>query len=131
MKMDTVCIIDDDPIYVYGTKILLNYNRNFCSNIVVYEDGHEALVNLTSMVKSGSTFPEVIFLDLNMPIMDGWEFLDEFIKLPFKTKPIVYVVSSTIAEWEIEKAKSYDIVKDFISKPLSFAVLEDLFQNKY
>ena len=129
MKKDTVCIIDDDPIYVYGTKILLNYNSNFCSNIVVYEDGQEALDNLGSMIKSEEPYPEVIFLDLNMPIMNGWEFLDEFIKLPFTIKPVVYIVSSSIGDRDIEKAKSYDIVKDFISKPLSFALLEDLFQN--
>lgn len=53
MKIDTVCIIDDDPIFVYGTKILLNYNSCFGSSVIVHEDGQEALENLTSMVKSG------------------------------------------------------------------------------
>ena len=48
MKIDTVCIIDDDPICVYGTKILLNHNNFVSADILVYEDGDEALTNLTN-----------------------------------------------------------------------------------
>ena len=129
MKIETVCIIDDDPIFVYGTKILLNYNSSFGSSVIVNEDGKEALDNLTSMVRSGEKLPDVIFLDLNMPIMDGWEFLDEFVKLPIKNKPRVYIVSSSIDNQDIEKAKTYEIVKDFIVKPLSESILTDLFKT--
>ena len=129
MKIDTVCIIDDDPIFVYGTKILLNYNSFFGSSVIVYEDGKEALDNLTSIVKCNGKLPQVIFLDLNMPIMDGWEFLDEFVKLPMEEKPRVYIVSSSIDKQDIEKAHTYDIVKDFIEKPLSDSILSDLFKT--
>ncbi|MCK0189432.1 response regulator [Arenibacter sp. F20364] len=129
MKIETVCIIDDDPIFVYGTKVLLNYNGSFCSTVIVHEDGKEALDSLTAMVKSGEQLPDVIFLDLNMPVMDGWEFLDEFVRLPLKNKPRVYIVSSSIDNLDIEKANGYDIVKDFIVKPLSDSILADLFKN--
>ena len=129
MKIDTVCIIDDDPIFVYGTKILLNYNSFFGSSVIVYEDGKEALDNLTSIVKCNGKLPQVIFLDLNMPIMDGWEFLDEFVKLPMEEKPRVYIVSSSIDKQDIEKAHTYDIVKDFIVKPLSDSILSNLFKT--
>ena len=129
MKIETVCIIDDDPIFVYGTKVLLNYNGSFCSTVIVHEDGKEAMVSLTSMVKSGEKLPDVIFLDLNMPIMDGWEFLDEFDKLPIEKMPRVYIVSSSIDNLDIEKANGYDIVTDFIVKPLSESILADLFET--
>ena len=128
-KIKTACIIDDDPIFVYGTKILLNYNSFFGSSVIVYEDGKEALDNLTSIVKCNGKLPQVIFLDLNMPIMDGWEFLDEFVKLPMEEKPRVYIVSSSIDKQDIEKAHTYDIVKDFIEKPLSDSILSDLFKT--
>lgn len=129
MKIDTVCIIDDDPICVYGTKVLLNHNNFVGSNILVYEDGYEALVNLTSLLNTGQPLPEIIFLDLNMPVMNGWEFLDEFNKLSFTNKPKVYIVSSQFDLQEIEKGKSYDFVRDFISKPLIESKLASIFQN--
>lgn len=129
MKIDTICIIDDDPIFVYGTKVLLNYNCSFCSSVLVHEDGQEALENLTTMFNRGEQLPDVIFLDLNMPIMDGWEFLDEFVKLPLENTPRVYIVSSSIDSRDIEKAYTYDIVKDFIVKPLSDTILIDLFKT--
>lgn len=118
MKINSVCIIDDDPICVYGTKILLNHNSYFGSDITVYDDGYEALVNLTSLVEKGERMPEVIFLDLNMPVMNGWKFLDELEKLPLEKKPQVFIVSSYIGLDEIEKSKRYSLVRDFISKPL-------------
>jgi len=64
-----------------------------------------------------------------MPIMDGWEFLDEFIKLSLENKPRVYIVSSSIDNQDIERAHNNDIVKDFIIKPLSDSILVDLFKT--
>ncbi|WP_223170262.1 response regulator [Maribacter aquimaris] len=129
MKIETVCIIDDDPIFVYGTKVLLNHNCSFCTTVIVHENGQEALEDLTSMINKGEQLPDVIFLDLNMPVMDGWEFLDEFVKLPLENIPRLYIVSSSIDQRDIEKAHTYTIVKDFIVKPLSDAVLSDLFKT--
>ncbi|SNR30310.1 Response regulator receiver domain-containing protein [Maribacter sedimenticola] len=118
MKIKTVCIIDDDPICVYGTKILLNHNNYFGSDIMVFEDGYEALINLTSLAEKGESMPDVIFLDLNMPIMNGWNFLDEFEKLSLEVKPQIFIVSSYIGADEILRSKKYSTVRDFISKPL-------------
>ena len=129
MKSKTICIIDDDPICVYGTRVLLNHNNYFGSNILVYEDGYEALVNLSALVISGKSLPDVILLDLNMPVMNGWEFLDEFVKLPLEIKPQIFIVSSHFELSQINKGNSYGIVSDYISKPLLGADLADLFQK--
>jgi len=126
MKVDNVCIIDDDPIFVYGTKVLLNSNRNFCSNILVYENGQEALDVLQNTLNTNE-FPDVIFLDLNMPVMDGWEFLDEFCKLPIvDANTNIYILSSSVNPLDIEKSKKYSLVKDFISKPLTDTIFSRL-----
>jgi CheY-like chemotaxis protein len=130
MKINTVCIIDDDPIFVYGTKVILNSNGKFCTNISVFENGQEALDDLGKIIKSGEELPEVIFLDLNMPVMDGWGFLDEFCKIPdIENKTRVYILSSSIFSGDIEKSREYTIVKDFISKPLTDLKFENLLKE--
>ena len=65
MSINSICLIDDDPIFVFGTKVILNNNSEFCSSILVYENGREALESLTALLKSENQIPEVIFLDLN------------------------------------------------------------------
>ncbi|WP_246200107.1 response regulator [Maribacter luteus] len=72
--------------------------------------------------RQGEQLPDVIFLDLNMPIMDGWEFSYEFVKLPLENIPRINIVSSSIDSRDIGKANTYDIVKVFIVKPLSDGV---------
>ncbi|TVZ16957.1 two-component system response regulator [Maribacter sp. MAR_2009_72] len=129
MKIKTVCIIDDDPICVYGTKILLNHNKDFGSDIMVFEDGYEALINLTSLAEKGESMPDVIFLDLNMPVMNGWKFLDEFEKLSLEVKPQIFIVSSYIGADEILRSKKYSTVKDFISKPLLANTLTNIYKS--
>ncbi len=126
MSKRIVCIIDDEPIFVYGTKFLLNHNRFFVSDIIVYENGKEALESLFNLVNNKKKLPDVIFLDLNMPVMDGWEFLDNYIKLTIDSKPQIYIVSSFMSATEIERIKSYEIVTQIIIKPLSNSILADL-----
>ncbi|GGW28939.1 response regulator [Arenibacter certesii] len=111
-----VCIIDDDPIFVFGAKRMLTKN-NFCSNIEVFTNGKDALENI--LPRNDESFPDIIFLDLNMPVMDGWEFLDEFSKSSKKCKVLLFVLSSSIDSVEVQTAKTYDVVFDFIEKPLS------------
>ena len=126
MKLNTICIIDDDPIFVYSTRILLNHNKDFGDDVLVYENGKEALNNLSSILHSGQELPNIIFLDLNMPFMNGWEFLDAFIKLPIIEKPLVFITTSSINQEDKDRALGYKIVKEFIVKPLYDSKLKEL-----
>lgn len=128
MGINTTFIIDDDPIFVFGSKILLR-NNSFASNIVVCQNGKEGLDTIVSMLEKGEVLPEVIFLDLNMPIMDGWEFLEEFGKLPNVQNIKIYILSSSIDSRDIEKAKQYCIVNDFIAKPLTDSKIIELLKK--
>ena len=129
MNVNSICIIDDDPIFVFGTKILLNHNKDFGNDILVYENGKEALDSLSSILRSGKELPGFIFLDLNMPIMNGWQFLDALIKLPVKRKPLIFIITSSIDQKDKEKAESYEIVKEFLVKPLSENNLKRIFEE--
>ncbi|ETN96545.1 response regulator [Zhouia amylolytica AD3] len=101
----------------------------FCNNFLVFQNGEEALTNLKPIVLSGESVPDVILLDLNMPIMDGWEFLDNFIKLEAKRKILIYIVSSSIDPADIIKAKSYKGLNNFIVKPITREVLSEIMRD--
>jgi len=125
-RFDRACIIDDDHIYVYGAKRAL-LKTNFCNEVVVYSSGLEALAQLKLMQETHEKLPEIIFLDINMPILDGWQFLDEFLYLESSKKPIIYIVTSSENPVDIEKANQYDMKKNYIVKPISVKKLTSLF----
>ena len=119
-KVQTCCIIDDDPIFVYGTKRIIK-EVDFATSILVYSNGQEALDGLTKLCMSREPLPEVIFLDLNMPILNGWEFLDEFKNCKSKRskKIIIYIISSSVDPRDLERVKNYEQVDTYILKPIT------------
>ncbi len=126
MRMiDIACIIDDDSIYVFGLKKIIEMN-NLCKNILVFKNGEEALKYLAPLVTTSEEFPDVILLDINMPVLDGWGFLDEFTKLKPKInkKVTLYMVSSSVNQEDIDKANKYEQVSDYIIKPINIDELK-------
>ncbi|WP_339701093.1 response regulator [uncultured Marixanthomonas sp.] len=119
-KVDLTCIIDDDPIFVFGAKRVMQLS-NFCNGFLIFNHGKDALNHLKPIMEEDSTeaFPDVILLDLNMPVMDGWQFLDEFIKIKTTKKVTIYIVSSSINPVDFEKSQKYSQVKNFVIKPIS------------
>ena len=126
-KVQKCCIIDDDPIFVYGTKRIMK-EINFCEEIIVYNNGQEALDGLSKISSLGKKIPEVIFLDLNMPIMNGWEFLDEITKLPSNNfeKTYIYIISSSVDTRDLERVQTYKVVNNYILKPITPNDLENV-----
>lgn len=119
-KIKSCCIIDDDPIFIYGTKRMMK-EIDFCDSITVFNNGEDALAGLKEMHDITHELPQVIFLDLDMPIMNGWEFLDEFIQLPNDTleKTVIYVISSSVDPRDIERVKKYELISNYILKPIT------------
>ena len=118
--MGKACIIDDDPIHQYGMKLLMR-KLKFSNEILVFRDGQEAIDSLLDLLNSGDILPSVIFLDLNMPIKDGWGFLDDFVNIPHhnREKVTIYVISSSINVSDQERAKKYEVVSNYIIKPIN------------
>lgn len=118
-KIKSACIIDDDEIFVYGTRRIMEEVR-FCDDIVVFNNGKEAIDGMQNYLTEGKSLPDVIFLDINMPIMNGWDFLEEFTKIPNlnKGEVLLYVVSSSVDPSDLEKAKEFELVNNYILKPI-------------
>ena len=115
-----ILLVDDDEIYVFLTKRIIE-ETNLVDRISVFGNGKEAIDFLRSNADDISQLPEIIFLDLSMPIMDGWDFLEEYILLkPKLGKTItIYIISSSISPYDLKRAKEISEVSDFIIKPIS------------
>jgi CheY-like chemotaxis protein len=123
----SILLIDDDPIFVYLTRRIIASTNCPC-DITEFTDGELALDYLISMSGEPDLLPDVIFLDLSMPVMDGWEFLKEYALLrPRINKEIsLYIVSSSISPQEVERSKSYTVVADFLIKPVERGKIVDI-----
>ena len=124
-KIGRIYIIDDDDIFVFVLKKLLQKTKRF-NEIVNISNGLEAIDLIVNEYETTKALPDIIFLDLNMPLLDGWQFLDEIEKLSFKDELRIYIISSSIDVKEIEKAKEYATVKSFVSKPVTMDWLNSL-----
>jgi len=129
-KLNTVCVIDDDLIYSIAIKHIINRSE-ISADTLFFKNGQSALEYFKQNLTNIASLPDVILLDLNMPILDGWQFLDKYeplIDQLSKTIP-VYIVSSSVDEEEYKKAKSFQTVKDFIVKPITVERLQQIAQE--
>jgi CheY-like chemotaxis protein len=110
-------IIENDHLTAVITEMVLQKNLRR-GEIKHFVNGQVALTQLLVAIKEQGAIPDLILLDLDMPVMDGWEFLDAFSKLPIAKQVCVFILTSSIHPIDREKAKNYSQVKGFFSKPL-------------
>jgi CheY-like chemotaxis protein len=134
--INLVALIDDDEIERFiGSKVI--ESTNLVNRIKTFSNGEEAINFLKSNSKTPDLLPEIILLDLNMPIMDGFEFLQKYIMLEPKLgkKITIYVVSSSISKSDIERINQISEVTDYIIKPITKEKFEKiahaLIEEKY
>ncbi|MFT7381998.1 MAG: CheY-like chemotaxis protein [Roseivirga sp.] len=127
-KIETACIIDDDPIFVFAAKRMMHL-ANFCESFMIFHNGKKALESLEPLMRSGENLPEIILLDLNMPVMDGWQFLDQFVQIPTKKKTTIYIVTSSIDPEDLNRAKSYEAVTNYLVKPINIDTLTEILKD--
>ena len=123
-------LVDDDEINNF-ISIKLIKKALLTTEIMACLNGKFAIDQLVSIQKKDpNKLPDYILLDINMPIMNGWEFLDEYKRLNIDPlgKSKIYIISSSVFSNDINKARSYPLVKSFISKPLSVEKIKEMFE---
>lgn len=125
-----ICLIDDDEIQNFiNEKVIQRFIPN--TTITKYLNAQLAIEHL----KAGSLRPDVILLDINMPIMNGWDFLNVLHKenlehITDSTQITIYILSSSKDPSDIEKMKEYPILKGFFHKPLNLTSLQTLIDDR-
>ena len=116
MQMKTY-LIDDDDLGIYLTEQLLRA-EGFSNCISTFQSAVDALETLVKEKKVAA--PDVVFLDLNMPVMNGWEFLDALTpyQQELQGRCHIYILTSSLALSDMEKAKEYNLVAGLIHKPI-------------
>lgn len=121
-KIDNICIIDDDKIYRYIVKKEIEIS-GVAENIFFFEDGEQAIQFFENLIANNDVvnIPGLILVDINMPVMDGWEFIEKYVALkPFLNKKIVlFLVSSSVNAADVDRAKSISAISDYVVKPVS------------
>lgn len=128
-SLKSICIIDDDKIYTFGiSKIIKNHLPG--NHIMSFENGRKALESIKNNVQNGESIPDLILLDIDMPEMNGWDFLNEFesVRNKISKKIQIFVISSRINKrnQELYKVEWDNKVSDFIQKPVEIETLKTL-----
>jgi CheY-like chemotaxis protein len=126
-KLKKIILVDDDETSNFLNNLLIR-QLNIFEKVEIVKNGKEALHIVNSYQEID--LPEVILLDINMPVMDGFEFLEEFYKLKKlnSTKTKVIILTSSDSNKDLERAKSFNIA-GYINKPLTKEKLEKIFKN--
>ncbi|MFV8366509.1 response regulator [Flavobacterium sp. XS1P27] len=129
MTKKAIWVIDDDPIYQIIINKIIQRSEMF-STITSFKNGKEAIDALHETVNTTTDnieiLPDLILLDINMPVMDGWEFMEKMglLKSKFSKNITVYIVSSSIAAEDKNKSKTYSDILGYLSKPVTINDLE-------
>jgi CheY-like chemotaxis protein len=129
MLKNNVFVVDDDKIFHFIIRKMLD-RRGIDVNIMFFENGQDAITELREKVACSKAVPDLILLDINMPILDGWQFLEEYqqMKDQLEQQPDIYLISSSDSPVDTGKAKEFShIIKDYLLKPMDNDDIEQIF----
>lgn len=131
-KVRNACIVDDDDIFRFILKKHL-MSQGLAENILSFENGKEAMAYINGNRDKTDLLPDVIFLDINMPVMNGWDFITAYRQVMStlsKQAPVI-MVSSSVDDRDISKAEGSEIISEYITKPISKSTVVDLMEKTF
>jgi len=131
--MDTltkICIVDDDDIYRF-TIVKTLESLKLPTKTMTFSDGEQAINFISDHLNEDAELPDIIFLDIDMPVMDGFQFMEEYekIKPDVRKNMIIYMVSSSLDPVDINSAKKISSISDYIVKPISSNRLKSILET--
>lgn len=134
-SINCILLVDDDESDNFFHTLTIKEN-GFCNQIKVATDGRDALDYMLKALNAENAqeypLPDIIFLDINMPRMSGFDFLDEYLLLDetITSGILIIMLTTSLSPYDMEKAKKYKVVKDYRNKPLTTEMLEEI-SEKY
>ncbi len=131
-KLDCILLIDDDEATNFLHTLVIN-EAEVTNTVVAKTSGQAALDYLNSCKENNDKRPQLVFLDINMPAMNGWEFLEHYKKLPKEVQGDVVVVmlTTSLNPDDLEKASSEREVTSFLNKPLKKEMVLELVEHHF
>ena len=126
-KLNSILLVDDDEATIYLHKTMIEI-VDCAEKIVIAENGEEAIKLLSDKVDGEFLQPSLIFLDINMPRMNGWEFLETYKRMyPHQRAEIIIVMLTTsLNPSDRERAKEFKEVNGFMNKPITIDSLKEI-----
>ena len=126
-NFEKTCIIDDDAIAVFGLKRAMQALK-FSPELIIYENGLDAIEGFQTMIVDEMSLPSLILIDINMPVMDGWDFITEMRKIWPKglEEPTIYMMTSSLSPMDVETAKSFGLENNYLIKPIYAEALQGI-----
>ncbi|MGK0252963.1 MAG: CheY-like chemotaxis protein [Mariniflexile sp.] len=131
-KLKCILLVDDDQNDNFFHERVIK--KTSSSTIVIEKNtGQEALDYIKSNNGDKAILPDLIFLDINMPGMNGWDFLKEYDRLnkEIQSSVIIIMLTSSDNEDDLSRAKAWNFVSDYITKPLTKEVMTDIIKKYF
>jgi CheY-like chemotaxis protein len=131
-KLNCILLIDDDEPTNFLNELVIK-QVDCAEKTVAVQSGQAALDFLKERINGGYPQPELIFLDINMPVMNGWEFLEEYKKLDSdqKAKMVMVMLTTSLNPDDKDKADTIDAIDDFVSKPLTAEIVNEILNKHF